>query len=68
MSAANNISVRSIKVADTENVTFRGAIFGWHRHMSAIFKIVFLRAYSHQEFKNCAKSTFLKLFRGLKKR
>ena len=29
MSAANNISFRSIKVGDTENVTFRGAIFDW---------------------------------------
>ena len=29
MSDANNISVRGMKVADTENVTFKGAIFDW---------------------------------------
>ena len=27
MSGSNNISVRSIKVADSENVTFRGELF-----------------------------------------
>ena len=31
MSAANNISVRSIKEADTENVAFRAAILYCHQ-------------------------------------
>ena len=34
--------------------------------MSAISKVLFLSTYSYQEFKNCAKSIFLKIFHGLK--
>ena len=43
MSDANNISVWGTKVADTENVTFRGggAIFDWH-HISLLALVVLL--------------------------
>ena len=41
MSDANNISVWSTKVTDTENVTFRGAIFDWH-NISLLALVVLL--------------------------
>ena len=37
MSAANNILVRKTKVDATENVTFSGAIFDWHKSFSSTF-------------------------------
>ena len=51
MSAVNNISVRSIKVADTETVTFGGeAIFDWHQ---TLFQ------YIHQISKNISEQSHL---------
>ena len=49
MSAVNNISVRSIKVADTETATLRGeAIFDWHQ---TLFQ------YIHQISKNISEQS-----------